>query len=130
MKLLASPLLSLAAVIVPVMLMQISYSLLVYKSHHEAAAIELAKLIASKSPVAVLGTKHLLLHARDHGVQENLNYTQAWNSAMLQTDVSYITHVARAEVLILYYASRISDWNHKGLETSNWGVQNEKITQV
>jgi len=50
------------------------------------AALDLAKYIASKSPIAVLGTKHLLLHARDHGVQENLNYTQAWNSAMLQTD--------------------------------------------
>ncbi|KAI0917724.1 hypothetical protein AcW1_000007 [Taiwanofungus camphoratus] len=30
------------------------------------AAIETAKIIASKSPVAILGTKHLLLHARDH----------------------------------------------------------------
>jgi len=68
----------------------------VYKSHREAAALELAKFIASKSPVAVLGTKHLLLHARDHGVQENLNYTQAWNSAMLQTDVSSIALVTRA----------------------------------
>ena len=31
-----------------------------------AAALETAKLIAEKSPVAVLGTKRLLLHARDH----------------------------------------------------------------
>ena len=30
------------------------------------AAVETAKLIASKSPIAVVGTKHLLLHARDH----------------------------------------------------------------
>lgn len=29
------------------------------------AALELAKSIAAKSPVAVLGTKRLLLHARD-----------------------------------------------------------------
>ncbi|KAI0696032.1 ClpP/crotonase [Cerioporus squamosus] len=50
-----------------------------------AAALETAKLIAEKSPVAVLGTKHLLLHARDHSVKENLQYTVVWNSAMLQT---------------------------------------------
>lgn len=31
-----------------------------------AAALEVAKLIAEKSPVAVAGTKHLLLHSRDH----------------------------------------------------------------
>lgn len=30
------------------------------------AALELAKEISSKSPVAVAGTKHLLAHARDH----------------------------------------------------------------
>ncbi|KAI0353216.1 ClpP/crotonase [Trametes cingulata] len=50
-----------------------------------AAALDVAKLIAEKSPVAVLGTKHLLLHARDHPVRENLEYTAVWNSAMLQT---------------------------------------------
>ncbi|KAF8308301.1 ClpP/crotonase [Clavulina sp. PMI_390] len=50
------------------------------------AAIETAKVIASKSPIAIYGTKHLLLHARDHGVQENLDYTATWNSAMLQTE--------------------------------------------
>ncbi|KAG6853866.1 hypothetical protein C0991_000473 [Blastosporella zonata] len=31
-----------------------------------AAALELAKVIASKSPVAVTGAKHLITHARDH----------------------------------------------------------------
>ena len=31
-----------------------------------AAALETAKLIAEKSPIAVLGTKRILLHARDH----------------------------------------------------------------
>lgn len=30
------------------------------------AALRLAEEIASKSPIAVSGTKHLLLHARDH----------------------------------------------------------------
>lgn len=31
-----------------------------------AAALQTAQLIAEKSPIAVLGSKHLLLHARDH----------------------------------------------------------------
>ena len=30
------------------------------------AAVETAKLIAEKSPIAVLGTKRVLQHARDH----------------------------------------------------------------
>lgn len=48
-------------------------------------ALELAKTIASKSPAAVVGTKHLLLHARDHTVADNLDYTATWNALMLQT---------------------------------------------
>jgi len=63
-----------------------------------AAALETAKAIASKSPVAVLGTKHLLLHARDHTVQENLEYTALWNSAMLQTaDLAEAAKAAKAK---------------------------------
>ncbi|KAK1247363.1 hypothetical protein MKX07_002272 [Trichoderma sp. CBMAI-0711] len=48
------------------------------------AAVGLAAALAGKSPVAVQGTKELLNHARDHGVAENLRYTQLWNSAALQ----------------------------------------------
>jgi len=47
------------------------------------AAVETASLIAQKSPLAVVGTKHLMLHSRDHSVQENLEYTATWNGAML-----------------------------------------------
>ncbi|KAM7185402.1 ClpP/crotonase-like domain containing protein [Naviculisporaceae sp. PSN 640] len=50
-----------------------------------AAALKLAELIASKSPVAVQGTKELLNHARDHTVADSLRYTGIWNSASLQT---------------------------------------------
>ncbi len=49
------------------------------------AAINMAKLIASKSPIAVVGTKHVLNYSRDHSVTEGLSYTATWNSAMLQT---------------------------------------------
>ncbi|TFB07456.1 hypothetical protein CCMA1212_001031 [Trichoderma ghanense] len=48
------------------------------------AAVGLAAALAEKSPVAVQGTKELLNHARDHGVAENLRYTQLWNSVALQ----------------------------------------------
>ncbi|KAF8318390.1 ClpP/crotonase [Clavulina sp. PMI_390] len=51
-----------------------------------AAALETAKVIAAKSPIAVRGTKHILIHARDHSVQENLDYTAVWNQVMLQSD--------------------------------------------
>ncbi|KAJ9386309.1 hypothetical protein DTO063F5_3823 [Paecilomyces variotii] len=50
------------------------------------AALDLAALIASKSPVAVQGTKELLNWSRDHSVQDGLRYTGVWNSAALQTN--------------------------------------------
>ncbi|PWY87440.1 enoyl-CoA hydratase/isomerase family protein [Aspergillus heteromorphus CBS 117.55] len=63
----------------------------VYGTKGEAVkgALELAGLMASKSPVAVQGTKELLNYSRDHTVEEGLRYTTVWNSAMVQTkDVS------------------------------------------
>ncbi|RDW82052.1 enoyl-CoA hydratase family protein [Coleophoma cylindrospora] len=50
------------------------------------AATKYASLLASKSPVAVQGTKELLNHARDHTVSDSLRYTGVWNSAGIQTD--------------------------------------------
>ncbi|KAK1654261.1 enoyl-CoA hydratase/isomerase [Colletotrichum phormii] len=50
-----------------------------------AAGTKWAGFVASKSPVAVQGTKELLNHARDHSVAENLRYTTIWNAAMLQS---------------------------------------------
>jgi len=47
--------------------------------------LELARLIASKSPVAVQGTKEIINYSRDRTVAEGLNYTAVWNAAMLQT---------------------------------------------
>lgn len=43
----------------------------------------LAHDIASKSPLAVRGSKEMLLYARDHSVAEGLNYIATWNSGML-----------------------------------------------
>ncbi|KAI7848529.1 ClpP/crotonase-like domain-containing protein [Circinella umbellata] len=49
-------------------------------------AMKTAHEIASKSPVAVVSTKHLLNYSRDHSVDEGLDYTRVWNSAMLMTE--------------------------------------------
>ena len=44
---------------------------------------ELAQLIASKSPLAIRGSKEMITYARDHSVADGLNYIATWNAAML-----------------------------------------------
>lgn len=89
----------------------------VYQTLEEGVegALGMAGAMAEKSPVAVVGTKELLRHARDHSVEDSrllflflfpspflvgwmvladwltrflvdLRYTAVWNSAMLQSD--------------------------------------------
>jgi enoyl-CoA hydratase/carnithine racemase len=48
-----------------------------------AGVAEVARVIASKSPLAIRGTKEMLLYARDHTVADGLNYIATWNAAML-----------------------------------------------
>ncbi|KAI0156904.1 enoyl CoA hydratase-like protein [Xylariaceae sp. FL1272] len=50
------------------------------------AAIKIASLISTKSPIAVQGTKHILNHARDNTVAESLRYTAVWNAGMVQSE--------------------------------------------
>ncbi|BFZ06825.1 hypothetical protein BsWGS_09862 [Bradybaena similaris] len=50
------------------------------------SSLELAKVIASKSPVAVQGSKRNIIYSRDHSVAESLEYMATWNSAMLQSE--------------------------------------------
>ncbi|KAF1934827.1 delta-delta-dienoyl-CoA isomeras-like protein [Clathrospora elynae] len=59
----------------------------VYKDKDEAVAeaLKLATLIASKSPVAVQGTKEIINYSRDRPIADGLHYTAVWNAAMLQT---------------------------------------------
>ena len=47
---------------------------------------ELARTIATKSPLAVRGSKEMLNYARDHSVADGLNYIATWNAAMLLSD--------------------------------------------
>eukprot|EP01064_Diplonema_japonicum_P027989 TRINITY_DN4205_c1_g2_i1.p1 TRINITY_DN4205_c1_g2~~TRINITY_DN4205_c1_g2_i1.p1 ORF type:complete len:272 (+),score=57.01 TRINITY_DN4205_c1_g2_i1:62-877(+) len=48
-------------------------------------ALDLASVIASKSPIAVAGTKHNINYSRDHTVEDSLKHIALWNSAMLQS---------------------------------------------
>ncbi len=43
----------------------------------------LAKQIASKSPLAIRGTKEMIVYARDHPVADSLNYVATWNAGLL-----------------------------------------------
>lgn len=49
-------------------------------------SLELAKLIASKSPIGVQGSKINLVYSRDHGVPSGLKYIAAWNAGMVQSE--------------------------------------------
>ena len=51
-----------------------------------AGVAEVARAIAAKSPLAVRGTKEMLIYTRDHSVAESLNYMAIWNAALLQSD--------------------------------------------
>ena len=50
------------------------------------AVIELAGLIASKSPLSVRGSKEVLQYTRDHSVEDGLNFMSVWNAAFLLSD--------------------------------------------
>mmetsp|Transcript_41455 Transcript_41455/g.82004 ORF Transcript_41455/g.82004 Transcript_41455/m.82004 type:complete len:289 (-) Transcript_41455:11-877(-) len=50
-----------------------------------SAAMEFAKQVAAKSPIATMGIKEFLNYSRDRPVDESLNYAITWNMAMLQS---------------------------------------------
>ena len=49
-----------------------------------AAAMELAASIASKSPLALAGTKRAINYAMDHSVADGLEQVATWNAGMLR----------------------------------------------
>ncbi len=48
-----------------------------------AAAMDIAREIARKSPLAVAGTKEMLNYARDHRVEDGLRHVAVWNAGLL-----------------------------------------------
>jgi enoyl-CoA hydratase len=48
-----------------------------------AAALRMAAEIATKSPLAIAGSKAMITYARDHSTADCLDYVGVWNAAML-----------------------------------------------
>ena len=48
------------------------------------AVLEIAQRIASKSPLAIHGTKEMINYTRDHSVADSLQYMAAWQTGMFQ----------------------------------------------
>ena len=71
----------------------------VYPDHDAMLADVLAigAEIASKSPLAVHGTKEMLNYTRDHSVVDGLRYIAAWQSGMLQPTDMIESFTAKAE---------------------------------
>ncbi len=62
-----------------------------------AGVHEVAAEIASKSPLAVHGTKETILFSRDHSVDDSLKYIAAWQTGMFQPADMAETFAAKAE---------------------------------
>lgn len=71
------------------------------KAEALAQAVEKAKLIASKSPVAVMGTKEVLNYSRDHSVQEGKSIYGLLSFAVLTTRASRLEICVGVECSIL-----------------------------
>ena len=61
----------------------------------ESAGLELAREIASMSPVAVQGSKVNLLYSRDHTVEEGLEYAVSGTPLLGHSYTLCITHTFR-----------------------------------
>ncbi|MBF2754351.1 MAG: crotonase/enoyl-CoA hydratase family protein [Gammaproteobacteria bacterium AqS3] len=67
---------------------------------HEAmieGVLAIARTIASKPPLAILGTKVSLLYSRDHSVEDGLNFIATWNGGMLSSRDLFEGIAAQAE---------------------------------
>jgi enoyl-CoA hydratase len=71
----------------------------VYADHDSlvAGVLETAKEIASKSPLAIWGTKVAMNFARDHSVDDALDQMSTWQSGMFQPEDMVESFTAKAE---------------------------------
>ena len=71
----------------------------VYPDHASlvAGVLETAAEIASKSPLAVWGTKVAMTYARDHGVEQGLDQIATWQTGMFQPADMVESFTAKAE---------------------------------
>ncbi len=59
--------------------------------------LDIAGRIASKSPLAIYGTKQSVLYARDHTVADSLNQISLWQTGMFQPDDMMESFAAQQE---------------------------------
>ena len=71
----------------------------VYADHDAlvTGVLETAREIASKSPLAIWGTKVAMNYARDHSVDDSLEQIATWQSGMFQPDDMTEAFTAKAE---------------------------------
>ncbi len=71
----------------------------IFPTHEDlvAGVLEIAHEIASKSPLAIWGTKEMLLYSRDHSVTDGLNHIATWQTGMFQPSDMLETFTAKAE---------------------------------
>ena len=68
----------------------------VCKDHQELSqhALQVATVIAAKSPVATQGVKTMLNYTRDHSVEDSMVFGLAWNASMIQSNDTKIAGMA------------------------------------
>lgn len=71
----------------------------IFPTHEElvTGVLAIAREIASKSPLAIWGTKEMLLYSRDHSVADGLNHIATWQTGMFQPSDMIETFAAKAE---------------------------------
>jgi len=71
----------------------------VFATHDDliAGVLDVAQEIASKSPLAIWGTKEMITYARDHSVPDSLRHMAAWQSGMFQPADMIESFVAKSE---------------------------------
>ena len=60
-------------------------------------AFEIAENLASKSPLAMWGTKEAINYSRDHSIQDGLNFVSLWNAGMLHPEDVTVSMMAKME---------------------------------
>jgi enoyl-CoA hydratase len=59
--------------------------------------LDVAREIAARSPLAVWGSKEMLNYARDHSIEDGLDYIATWQTGMFQPADMREAFAAKAE---------------------------------
>ena len=71
----------------------------IFDTHEQlvSGVLDIAREIASKSPLAVWGSKEMLNYSRDHSVADGLNHIATWQTGMFQPGDMVESMMAKAE---------------------------------